>query len=309
MDVQAKGVARRARKPTTGVARRAADTSNLKNFKAKAATLVDPRKFDGAGPKRLIFIGDIHGCLPEFNALLTKVQYKQGQDQIVLVGDLVAKGPDSAAVVNRARQLQAWGVRGNHDDRVIRWREFLQGPAKGMSQSDLESLGSSGLPYDDFKPNKEHFTIAKSLAPCDAAYLAAFPAIIPLPKPYAEWVVVHGGLDPTKPLAQQKAEDVWTTRNIGPNGPISTKDAGVAWFDAWAKAMANLKPTTPADYSKIQFYKPIYGHDAGRGLQIHPLTKGLDSRCVYGGNLTAFILPGEQLVSVPCKARVSSKDD
>ncbi|KAJ2795274.1 hypothetical protein H4R21_005174, partial [Coemansia helicoidea] len=257
-------VARRAGKRTFRVIRRAADASELKNFKAKEATLVDPRTFDGTEPKRMIFIGDIHGCLAEFNALLDKVQYKQGEDQIVLVGDLVAKGPDSTGVVSRARQLGAWGVRGNHDDRVIRWYEFIHGPAKGMSASELESLqGSGDLPYDDFKPKKEHLGIAQSLAACDAAYFAAFPAMIPLPKPYAGWLVLHGGLDPTKPLAEQKAENVWTTRNIGPDGPISTTDQGDAWFDAWAKAMADLKPTTPADYTKIQFYKPIYGHDAG----------------------------------------------
>ncbi|KAJ1728512.1 hypothetical protein LPJ61_004000 [Coemansia biformis] len=310
-DSFARPAVRRERKKHFSVARRAAGgDSSLKTFKAKDAQLIETRKFEGTPPKRLIFIGDIHGCLPEFNELIDTVKYKPGEDQIVLVGDLVAKGPDSLGVVRKARQLQAWCVRGNHDDRVIRWYQFLQGPAKGMSDSDLKSLGdSSGLPYDDFKVGKEHYTIAQSIPSCDAAFLAAFPAMMTLPAPFSEWLVLHGGLDPSKPLDQQKAEDVWTTRNIGPSGPISTHDEGSAWFDAWAKAMADLKPTTPADYSKIQFYKAIYGHDAGRDLQIHDITKGLDSRCVYGGKLTAFILPGEQLVSVPCKEHVSSKDD
>ncbi|KAJ2785689.1 hypothetical protein H4R18_000380 [Coemansia javaensis] len=320
--------ARNVRRRTFTAVRRAESSgADLKGFKAKEPQLIDARTFEGAAPQRLIFIGDIHGSSDEFNALLAKVQFKQGSDQIILVGDLVAKGPNSADVVRKARTVGAWAVRGNHDDRVIRWRQFLQGPAKGMSDSELESQ-SSDFPYDDFKLSSDHYKIAKTLGSCEAAYLASFPAIMTLPEPYSEWVVVHGGLVPTLALAEQKPEDVMTTRNIGPNGPSSEKDEGEAWFDVWAAAMAKLAPpgsstapqrrqqnsttsdTAPAgSYDKVQFYKVIYGHDAGRSLQIHDITKGLDSRCVYGGNLTAFILPGEKLVSVPCKEYVSKDKD
>ena len=67
-----------------------------------------------------IIVGDVHGCLVELDALLRKVRYTHG-DRLILVGDLVAKGPDSAGVVARARELGALGVRGNHDERVLSW--------------------------------------------------------------------------------------------------------------------------------------------------------------------------------------------
>lgn len=47
---------------------------------------------------RTIIVGDIHGCVTEFQQLLDTVEYKPGQDLLILAGDLVNKGPASAEV-------------------------------------------------------------------------------------------------------------------------------------------------------------------------------------------------------------------
>lgn len=60
---------------------------------------------------RVIVIGDVHGCVDEFQALLRLSDYQPG-DQVILLGDLVAKGPDSVGVVQMARDLGARTVRG-----------------------------------------------------------------------------------------------------------------------------------------------------------------------------------------------------
>ncbi|KAJ2457888.1 hypothetical protein GGF42_002409 [Coemansia sp. RSA 2424] len=279
---------------------------DVKDFRAEPPTLLVKQAPTGEAPKRLLFIGDIHGSVKELNKLLCKLKFKKGEDQVVLVGDLVAKGPESVSVVRRARQIGAWCVRGNHDDRVIRWREFLDGPGKTLSQSELKDLEKSkGLPYDDFKLGKGHYEIARDLSPDDATWMKSLPIIMSLPPPFTEWVVVHGGLDPSKPLLEQDPDAVIETRNIASGGPTSSRDEGTAWFELWAEKMKGLKPdnntaAADIDFGKVRYNKIIYGHDAGRNLQLHPLTKGLDSRCVYGGQLTAFILPGEKTVSVPC---------
>lgn len=45
------------------------------------------------GPGRLIIIGDVHGCVKELRELLDEAEYVEGEDTVVLVGDLVDKGP------------------------------------------------------------------------------------------------------------------------------------------------------------------------------------------------------------------------
>jgi hypothetical protein len=50
------------------------------------------------GSGRLLVVGDVHGCFDELQQLLQTVDYKQGSDNLVFVGDLVNKGPKSAEV-------------------------------------------------------------------------------------------------------------------------------------------------------------------------------------------------------------------
>src|ERR687887_2918325 len=70
---------------------------------------------------RTVVIGDVHGCIEELDALLRLVDYAPGKDRLVLLGDLLDRGPDGVAVVRRARELAAEAVRGNHEEKHLRW--------------------------------------------------------------------------------------------------------------------------------------------------------------------------------------------
>jgi hypothetical protein len=52
--------------------------------------------------------------------------------------------------------------------------------------------------------------------------------------------------------------------------------------------------------------KVIYGHNAIEGLQMHTHTIGLDSGCVYGNYLTAYILESWEIVTQKAR-RIYSK--
>ena len=74
---------------------------------------------------RTLVIGDVHGKLRLLERLLTEVEYRPGEDRLVLIGDLVDRGEDSRGVVDRAIALKAEApdkvviLRGNHEDMML----------------------------------------------------------------------------------------------------------------------------------------------------------------------------------------------
>lgn len=212
-----------------------------------------------SGKRRTIVVGDVHGCLEELEDLLDLVELGPG-DRLVLVGDLVAKGPDSAGVVRLVRSLGAEAVLGNHDHALLELH-------RGKRPDAPDALKK----------------VAKKLDDADWKWLSALPYTVAIPEHAS--LVVHGGLVPGVPIANQDPELMLTMRSIRRDGSGSKRiEDGVAWGRRW------IGP--PHVY---------YGHDAVRGLQRYADATGLDTGCVYGGNLTGCVLPGRQIVQV--KAR------
>ena len=70
--------------------------------------------------KRKIFIvGDVHGCFKEFIALLNKADYSSVTHRLILVGDIINRGPCSLEMLNWVRQHQVEVIRGNHEQAFI----------------------------------------------------------------------------------------------------------------------------------------------------------------------------------------------
>ena len=65
----------------------------------------------------LYLIGDLQGCDAALGRLLQKIDFSPSRDTIVLLGDLVNRGPDSAAVLRRVQSFgaSALSLLGNHD--------------------------------------------------------------------------------------------------------------------------------------------------------------------------------------------------
>ncbi len=66
--------------------------------------------------KRTLVISDIHGCYTPFNDLLELMKYRPGEDQFILLGDFVDRGPQSREVVEQVIGLGSKGWR-NCDSR------------------------------------------------------------------------------------------------------------------------------------------------------------------------------------------------
>ncbi len=70
---------------------------------------------------RFIFIGDIHGCIDEFQELVRLVDVRP-EDRVCCLGDFMDKGPDPAGCVRFARESGFLSVLGNHEDKHLKWR-------------------------------------------------------------------------------------------------------------------------------------------------------------------------------------------
>ena len=88
---------------------------------------------------RTIIIGDVHGCLDELLSLV-RLARRDPDDRVVLVGDLVAKGPDSPGVVAWARESRR--RRGPREPR--RARVAGAGWGRGRSRTSPRRRGRAG---------------------------------------------------------------------------------------------------------------------------------------------------------------------
>lgn len=72
--------------------------------------------------ERVIAIGDIHGCLAAFDALLNAIDL-ESSDSLILLGDFVDRGPNSAGVIDRLIELRErcflFPIMGNHDELML----------------------------------------------------------------------------------------------------------------------------------------------------------------------------------------------
>lgn len=200
-----------------------------------------------------IVVGDVHGCLEELQDLMR--QARPGpQDTVILVGDLVSKGPDSAGVVAWARETPgARCVLGNHELRYLEARRQGRRPAeKAYDAATIEQLGNAYESAVD--------------------YFETLPLFIETP----EWVVLHAGFDPRRPLRGQSPEVVANIRRL--------EDGHTPWYELYeAPRLA------------------VFGHWVRRQPLVRPNAVGLDTGCVYGNKLTALILPERRLLSVPAR--------
>lgn len=69
----------------------------------------------------IYLVGDLQGCYDELQLLLDKVRFDSTQDQLYLVGDLVARGDKSLQCLRFVKSLgsSAHTVLGNHDLHLI----------------------------------------------------------------------------------------------------------------------------------------------------------------------------------------------
>jgi serine/threonine protein phosphatase 1 len=213
---------------------------------------------------RLIAVGDIHGCHNEFADLLEQLELKGG-DRLVLLGDLVNRGPDSAKVIDLARAAGSISLLGNHELRLLKFRKT--GDRKSLKERDLET-------FDTLRSEDWQYMEAMPLTYEDAELNTVF---------------VHGGFLPNEPWQKQPAEVVTRIQVVdkeGRPGRRTDEPDALPWADLWGGP-----PFV------------VYGHTPRPEVYKLKWSIGIDTGCVMGGSLTAYILPERRLAHVKARQR------
>jgi diadenosine tetraphosphatase ApaH/serine/threonine PP2A family protein phosphatase len=108
-------------------------------------------------------------------------------------------------------------------------------------------------------------------------YLSSLPFMIDL----GSHAVVHAGVRPGISLDEQAKEDLTELRTLGAD---RTSREGIPWYDVY-------------DGEKVI----LFGHWPSPSPRRSKRAIGLDTGCVYGYQLTAYIIETDQFVQVPAK--------
>lgn len=244
--------------------------------------------------RRDIIIGDIHGCIDEFEELLDAVSPVAG-DKVIPVGDLVDKGPSSAAVVAQCRKLRDDGfldvaIAGNHEDKHRRWRHH----------TEIEVRTGRRSPMVDKTGDLTRIT--PTLSPEDIEFLDAMPIFHRLSGDRG--VVVHAGISPWLhelpeiPPTRADRNDILNTclwiRCISPAGAAVSIGKERPGDTYWAESYDG------------RFGHVFFGHQPWRDAtpRKFPFATALDLGCCYGLHLAAAAVSDDGSVEhVVIKAR------
>jgi serine/threonine protein phosphatase 1 len=215
-----------------------------------------------AKDSRLIVIGDVHGCIRELELLIDTLKPEKG-DRIIFLGDLINRGPDSKSVLNLARSLNGHSILGNHEYRLLKYYHTQN--SRQLRPYEISTIES--MDGDDWK------------------YLNSM--VLWLEQPMEERVFVHGGFIPGIPWHTQPAKVVTQIQMIDKNGILrkrSEPKGGKFWANLWKQ-----NPFV------------VYGHTPRKKIYRTPNSLGIDTGCVWGGHLTALILPDNEIVQIKAK--------
>jgi len=168
--------------------------------------------------RRIYAIGDIHGRLDLLDALLARIDLDDArrgaaQSEIIFLGDLIDRGPQSAQVIERALELSA-GARGarfllgNHEEVFLK---ALDGDLKSLAFftriGGRETILSYGISEQEYRAcdYPELLGLLRQRVPQEhIAFLERFEDLIVL----GDYAFVHAGVRPGRQLGQQQVSDL-----------------------------------------------------------------------------------------------------
>lgn len=207
--------------------------------------------------RRVIVVGDPHGCYDELRELLDLFEWDNQRDVVVITGDLIDRGPKIKELVEMARyNIGVYTVEGNHEDKFKRWlrgNPIYVGAAFQMTIDQLK---------DDLK-SPPRFNELQD-------WFESLPQIIQIRD---DIYAVHAGINPTAPVEFQERDDCHRIR-------VFDKEKKTLWFDGWTDEVLPLI---------------LFGHTVLPSVDTGARALALDGGCVFGRELRGIELIGNDV--------------
>jgi len=230
-----------------------------------------PRRPELPEGSRVYAIGDVHGRLDLLRALLSRIRKDDAgrppaDTRIILLGDLIDRGPDSAGVVAMAMQpldfATVTALQGNHEAMMLAALdgnpEALAGWLRFGGRQALASWGVAQRLLEDDDADRI-LDAARALIPeAQRQWLAERPKGVHL----GDYYFVHAGVRPRLPLHRQSDEDQLWIRE--------------PFLSSRARHFAMI----------------VHGHSVTPDVEWMPNRIGIDTGAYATGRLTALALDG-----------------
>lgn len=222
--------------------------------------------------ERYYVIGDIHGRLDLFDALIDAIEAEEAvlaprDTTVVLLGDLIDRGPQSAGVIDRSRD---WAktrrvrfIAGNHEEMFLQSfddKEMLRHFIKHGGRETILSYGIKRKRYNELTIKELQSELEALVPRKHREFLSAFEDLIVA----GDYVFVHAGLNPKRSLEEQRQSDLRWIRD------------------------RFLKHTEP--FSHVV----VHGHTIFEGIEATDHRIGIDTGAFRSGRLSALVLEDDR---------------
>lgn len=217
---------------------------------------------------RIYAVGDIHGRLDLLDALLSAIERDHAARppqtrQLILLGDLIDRGPCSAQVVERAMQFSdTLFIKGNHEELFV---AAARGNARHVGSfrriGGIETLASYGLPTGEAAAMDDAALarwMLNNVPRAHVDFMDGFSDMLSI----GDYMFVHAGIRPRVPLDKQTSADLrWIREEF---------------------------LTHRGDHGRVV----VHGHSISTDIEERPNRIGIDTGAWRTGRLTAIGLEG-----------------
>lgn len=222
--------------------------------------------------ERVYAVGDIHGRADLFEMIITRIENDNAargpaQTTMILLGDLVDRGPGSATVIAMAREWAKFRkvriLQGNHEEMFLKSFEDENTLRHFLRFGGRETLLSYPITAEEYQRttlDELQMLMAERVPFADVQFMRGMENLIRI----GDYVFVHAGIRPGVPLDQQSPADL-----------------------RWIRGEF-LDDPTPRDFAVV------HGHTITPEPELHPWRIGVDTGAFASGQLTAIGLEGTE---------------